>query len=173
MANCYKCAHQREIDALVGEQRRLETICRNCIIKEHGCGLSHGGVSFVSSDAAANPELVYRGRIAPDYVLPGEKRSVEVLSSPLNGSERNNLLLLLRNFAALSYDDAGLICSMLGGKTIDEVARERNISEQALHARWKKLIRDNPVWASLANGLIGKGVGRKKKEKLKQGEFDL
>lgn len=175
MANCLKCPHQREVDRLEKDRKRLEAICRDCIIGNHDCGLSHGGVSFVSSDAAKNPELVYKGRIARDWRpsnVPYEQPKVE---TPLNREERNNLLLLLNKFAELgaSYDDAGLICSMLAGKTIDQIAQERKISEQALHARWKKICKRDPTWESLANGLIGKGVGRKANKNLKQGELGL
>lgn len=175
MADCCKCIHQREIDQLETERKRLESICRNCIVGKHDCGLSHGGVSFVSSDAAADPELVYRGRIARDWVRPGVPREQPKLETPLGQKERDNLLMLLNKFAQLgsSYDDAGLICSMLAGKTIDEIARERNVSEQTLHARWKKICKKDPAWASLANGLIGKGVGRKPTKQVTQGEFDL
>jgi hypothetical protein len=175
LANCFKCPHQREVDRLEKERKRLEAICRNCIIKNHDCGLSHGGVSFVSSDSVPNPDIVYKGRIARDWQAPNAPNVQPKIESPLNQDERSNLLMLLNKFAELgsSYDDAGLICSMLAGKTIDQIAQERKISEQALHARWKKICKRDSTWESLANGLIGKGVGRKANKNLKQGELGL
>lgn len=41
--------------------------CLACRVNWESCGLSKGGVSWVHMDAAANPELVTMGRIAPDY----------------------------------------------------------------------------------------------------------
>lgn len=41
--------------------------CLSCKVAWKECGLSRKGVSWVSMDAAANPELVTMGRIAPDY----------------------------------------------------------------------------------------------------------
>ena len=71
MANCLKCAHAKEI-------ARLRDICLNCVIGKAECGLSHGGVSFVSMDAAKSPEMVTRGRVAPEY----STRSEPICSSP-------------------------------------------------------------------------------------------
>lgn len=167
MASCMKCPHRQDIE-------RLREICLNCTIGKPECGLSHGGVSFVSMDAPDRPDAVLYGRMAPDYVPPGKKVKRQKLDTPLGKQERDNLLVLLNKFAELGsdYDDAGLICSMLAGKTIDRIARERGMSIQAVHARWKRIIGDDPTWATLANGMIGKGRGRKPSRK-RQTQMEL
>ena len=157
MANCCKCSHAKEI-------ARLRDICLNCSIGKAECGLSHGGVSHVSMDAAADGSLVLRGRVAPDYVRPG-RRDEQRIETPLGPDERTNLLKVLVKFAELGadWDDAGLICSMLNGKTIDQIARERCVSPQTVHARWTRITTADPTWRSIANGMIGSGRGRKPK----------
>lgn len=164
MANCLKCAQAKEI-------ARLRDICLNCVIGKAECGLSHGGVSFVSMDAAKSPEMVTRGRVAPEYSTRSEPNVK--MDTPLGADERERLLLLLAKFAELSWDDAGLICSMLAGKTLDRIAQERKISPQALHARWTKLITRNPIWKALTNGMIGSGRGRKASAGPAQSQMEL
>lgn len=168
MANCCKCAH-------AGEIARLREICLKCSIGKAECGLSHGGVSFVSMDAAHDPASVLRGRVAADYAVPGA-REEQKIETPLGDKERQHLLQILTKFAELgaNWDDAGLICSMLAGKTLDQLARERGTSPQTLHARWKRIITADPTWKSIANGMIGRGRGRKPGEKEPtQLEFDF
>lgn len=149
----------------------MRDICLKCIIGKAECGLSHGGVSFVSMDAAKSPDTVTRGRIAPEY-SPRQEPNVK-LETPLGADERERLLLLLSKFAELSWDDAGLICAMLAGKTLDRIAQERKISPQALHARWTKLITRNPTWKALTNGMIGSGRGRKASAGPEQSQMEL
>lgn len=149
MANCLKCAHAKEID-------RLRKICLGCVIGGEGCGLSRKGVSHISLDAAAddhNREAILARRV--------RLHSSEVTETPLNADERKRYLELLNKFASLSYDEAGLICRMMGGATIEEVAKDRNELPQTVHSRWKAVCSREPAFLALANGMIGSGRGRK------------
>lgn len=160
MANCYKCAHAKEI-------ARLRKVCLECNIGQPGCGLSNGGVSHVSLDAAENPETVLtNGKVHPDWRAPG-KREPQTVNTELGAEERANLYRLLVKFAELgrNWDDAGLVCGMLAGKTLDQMARERGLSPQTVNSRWKRIIKAEPVFLALKNGMIGKGRGRKPKRK--------
>ena len=109
--------------------------------------------------------------VAPEYSTRSEPNVK--MDTPLGADERERLLLLLAKFAELSWDDAGLICSMLAGKTLDRIAQERKISPQALHARWTKLITRNPAWKALTNGMIGSGRGRKASAEPAQSQMEL
>ena len=149
MANCLKCQHAKEI-------ARLRDICLECPIGKDECGLSNAGRSFVSLDAARDENC--RDRMA----LKGLKREApQVVESPLNPSERENLLRVLCMFSSLSYDEAGMVCQMMQGRSLQQIANERGQSLQTVHARWKLLTKRNPAWLSLANGMIGSGRGRK------------
>ena len=161
MANCLKCAHAKAI-------ARLRKKCLACSIGQPSCGLSHGGRSFVSMDSVDNPALVLaKGGVAADFVLPGEVLAdkedplPEPVNTDLGADERENLLRVLSKFASLKWDDAGLVCRMLAGKTHEEIARERKVAPQNIHSRWKRVIKKDPVWEALANGMIGSGRGRK------------
>jgi len=168
MANCYKCAHAKAI-------ARLRKICLACNIGQPSCGLSNGGRSHVSLDAAENPDTVLtKGGVDPLYAKPGEKVEPPKIKTDLQGEERNNLLRILYKFADLTWDNAGLVCAMLSGKTLDEIAKERKRKPQTINSRWKRLIKSDPVWEALKNGMIGSGRGRKPDQKpFTQLEFDL
>jgi len=117
----------------------------------------------VSLDAAENPATVLRkGKVDSRWTPPGP-REPQKIETPLAGEERNNLLKVLTKFAELgsNRDDAGLVCGLLSGKTLDQLAREWGVSPQTVHSRWKKLIKADPAWLALKNGMIGKGRGRK------------
>lgn len=149
MANCTKCQHAKEIE-------RLRRKCLGCAIGKDGCGLSHAGRCVVSLDAARDANC--RDRIASRAVV--RERS-EVVETPLNPEERENLLRLLYMFSSLSYDEAGMVCRMMQGRTIQQIADERGQNIQVVHARWTAITARNPAWKSLANGMIGSGRGRK------------
>ena len=160
MANCAKCIYAKEID-------RLRDICLGCSIGKDGCGLSNAGHSVVSLDAASDEKCKHKI----------ERRRVftsapAVIETPLGAAERENLLRILYMFSSLSYDEAGTVCSMLAGKSLQQIATDRRQKIQTVHARWKFVCKRNPAWKSLANGMIGSGRGRKlKRKKLKQLDF--
>ena len=168
MANCAKCIHAKEID-------RLRDICLGCSIGKvnkdgsSNCGLSNAGHSFVSLDAARDANC--RDRIARH----GVQRDIPaVIESPLNPDEREHLLRVIYMFSSLSYDEAGMVCRMMGGATIDDVAKEAGELPQTVHSRWQSLCKREPAFLSLANGMIGSGRGRKPQPKReKQMEFTL
>ena len=162
MANCAKCRHAKEIE-------RLREICLGCAIGKDGCGLSKAGHSVISLDAARDANC--RDRIARH----GVQRDVPaVVESPLNPAERENLLRVIYMFSSLSYDEAGMVCRMMGGATIDDVAKEAGELPQTVHSRWQSLCKREPAFLSLANGMIGSGRGRKPQPKReKQMEFTL
>lgn len=89
------------------------------------------------------------------------RERAEVVETPLNPEERENLLRLLYMFSSLSYDEAGMVCRMMQGRTIQQIADERGQNIQVVHARWTAITARNPAWKSLANGMIGSGRGRK------------
>ena len=155
MANCAKCRHAKEIE-------RLRKICLGCSIGKvnkdgsSNCGLSKAGHSVISLDAAKDENC--RDRIARH----GVQRDVPaVVESPLNPAEREHLLRVIYMFSSLSYDEAGMVCRMMQGCSLQQIADERGQSLQTVHARWKSLTKRNPAWLSLANGMIGSGRGRK------------
>ena len=149
MANCAKCRHAKEIE-------RLREICLGCAIGKDGCGLSKAGHSVISLDAARDENC--RDRIARH----GVQRDVPaVIESPLNPDEREHLLRVIYMFSSLSYDEAGMVCRMMQGCSLQMIAGESGQSLQTVHARWKSLTKRNPAWLSLANGMIGSGRGRK------------
>ena len=162
MANCTKCQHAKAIE-------RLRRICLGCAIGKDGCGLSNAGRCVVSLDAARDENC--RDRI----MQRGTKRDAPaLLSSPLNPAERENLLRVIYMFSSLSYDEAGMVCRMMQGCSLQTIAGECGQSLQTVHARWKSLTKRNPAWLSLANGMIGSGRGRKPQPKReKQMEFTL
>lgn len=162
MANCTKCHHAKEID-------RLRRICLGCSIGKAGCGLSKAGRSFVSLDAARDANC--RDRITKRGV---KRDAPAVIESPLNPNERENLLRVIYMFASLSYDEAGMVCQMMQGRTIQQIANERGLDIQVVHARWKSITKRNPAWLSLANGMIGSGRGRKPQKQFEQPSlFDM
>ncbi len=149
MANCTKCQHAKAIE-------RLRRICLGCAIGKDGCGLSNAGRCVVSLDAARDENC--RDRI----MQRGTKRDAPaLLSSPLNPAERENLLRVIYMFSSLSYDEAGMVCRMLQGRSLQQIAEERGQSIQQVHARWKAITKRNRAWESLANCMIGSGRGRK------------
>lgn len=155
MADCTTCPHQKQI-------LRLQRICKDCVIGGKSCGLSNGGVCWVHTDAAKNPATVYKNRMAPLY-RPGGKADMDAVKSPCNPDERDRYLRLLQIFAELSWDDAGLVCAMLRGMEIDEIAKMRHVKYETIFLRWQKIKKANPAFGALANGLMGCGRGRKPK----------
>lgn len=140
-----------------------------CSIGGEGCGLSRKGVSFVSLDAAEddhNRDAILARRV--------ERHRPEIVQTPLGPEERERYLELLNKFAQLTYDEAGMVCRMMGGATIDDVAKEAGELPQTVHSRWQSLCKREPAFLSLANGMIGSGRGRKPQPKReKQMEFTL
>lgn len=150
MANCAKCRHAKEIE-------RLREICLGCAIGKDGCGLSNAGRCVVSLDAARDANC--RDRIAARH---GVQRDIPaVVESPLDSGERENLLRVIYMFSSLSYDEAGMVCQMMQGRGLQQISNERGQSIQAVHARWKALVKRDPAWETLANCMIGSGRGRK------------
>jgi len=90
----------------------------------------------------------------------------EIVESPLNPDERENLLRIIYKFSSLSYDEAGMVCRMMQGRSLRQIADERRQSIQAVHARWKALVKRDRAWETLATGMIGSGRGRKKVAKV-------
>ena len=161
MANCYRCAHAKEIE-------RLQKICLECSIGKEDCGLSHGGKSWVSMDATEKADLVLDGRTAPEYSVPeysplagigGEDEEEE---EPTQDEIDERLLSVVRLFADIPVGCADIVSGMLRGETLAEMAKASKSSIQALHQRWKRVCAANPVWHSIETGMIGRGIGRKK-----------
>lgn len=155
MANCYKCAHAKEIE-------RLRKICLECPIGGEGCGLSHGGSSHVSFDAAKNADLVLDGRVAPEYEVPEYSPIAEKPPDPAPDMD-DRMLELVRVFADIPVGCADVVSGMLRGETLAEMAKETKTSIQSLHQKWQRVCAKNPVWRSIETGMIGKGLGRKKR----------
>lgn len=156
---CHLCKYDG-VNALL--RKRGLPICKEA---ERAClrckdpGLPNDGVSWVHMDAAANPSTVYDKRTAPDYLpnAPDEHKCV------VEGPAREGILDLLRRFGGIPFDSAGVVCGMLAGKTLVEMAAEQKMSVQVLHAKWKRACAADPIWKAIENGMMGKGVGRKKK----------
>lgn len=131
--------------------------CRSC--KAVDMKDVHDGVSWVSLDAAACADTVTHTRIAPDYQPNRPMPHVEKIS----GAAREGVLDLIRRFSEIPYGSADVICGMLAGKTLADMVKEQKKPMQNLHAAWKRAIAKDPIWKTLENGMIGKGVGHKKK----------
>ena len=160
MANCTKCQHAKEI-------ARLRDICLGCAIGKDGCGLSNSGHCVISLDAAKDENC--RDRITTRGAV---RDTPAVLQSPLNPQERENLLRVIYMFSSLSYDEAGMVCRMMQGRSLQQIADERGQSIQTMHARWKAITKRDKAWESLANCMIGSGRGRKPEaKKLEQLEL--
>jgi len=69
----------------------------------------------------------------------------------------------LEPFTRLNDAEAVLVCAMMRGETVTEIARRIGELPQTTHFRWLRLLRKNPVWRVIATGNIGKGQGRKPK----------
>ena len=166
MANCLKCPH---ID-------RLRAACIDCPIGKDGhkgnplgCGISNKGITYISLDAARDENC--RDRMLAHPLRP---QYPEVVETPLNPKERENLLRVLCMFGSLSYDEAGLVCRMMAGASVTEIAQERGISEQTVYSRWLAVTKRDPSWKALASGMIGSGRGRKagQRQRVQMSLFD-
>lgn len=162
MANCTKCQHAKEID-------RLRDICLGCAIGKDGCGLSNAGRCVVSLDAAKDENCrdLMLSRVAVDYVR--RKAGADNLWN-VPAAALPYVRAALYPFSALSDSAAALVCRMLRGERLVDIANAQGLTIQTVHARWKSLIRRNPVWKSLANGMIGSGRGRKSKRAQPRGK---
>lgn len=69
----------------------------------------------------------------------------------------------LAPFVMLKPEHVTVIVGMLDRKTLSEIAKETGLTIQALHMKWQNANRQNPFWYAIRNGMMGKGVGRKKK----------
>ena len=69
---------------------------------------------------------------------------------------------LARPFLRLKKpEDVKLVCSMLRGEWLRDIAKRWGTSIQTIHLRWKRIIKADPAWRSIASGMIGRGRGRK------------
>lgn len=167
---CHLCRYNG-VNALLAERGlplcpEAERACLSC----RDPGLPNDGVSWVHLDAAASPDSVCAGRIAPECVQCGGEDAPECV--PCGGEAREMALDLLRRFGALPYDSAGVVCGMLAGKTLTQIASETRQSVQSLHAKWKRACAADPTWRAIENGMMGKGLGRKPKGGGRRRTFD-
>lgn len=158
---CHLCKYNGVNERLKNQGLPLDEEAERACLSCQGVDMKdiHDGQSWVSIDAAENPATVYSGRVAPDYA-PGERvKHPEIVS----GKAREGLLDILRMFADIPFGSADVVCGMLAGKTLAELSQESKKTIQALHAAWKRACEVNPKWKAIENGMMGKGVGRKKK----------
>lgn len=165
---CHLCRYSG-VNALLSERglplcEEAERACLAC----RDPGLPNDGVSWVHMDAAANPATVYAHRAAPDYAPNGRSRPREISGE----RAREGVLDLLRRFGEIPYGSADVVCGMLRGKTLAELSAETRQSIQSLHARWRRACEADPVWRAIENGMMGKGVGRKRGSGTKARTFD-
>lgn len=154
MPACHKCPHQQEID-------RLRTICAAC---PGASELSRSHVSLNASPDGTGDKLISREGVAPEWF--SAKSASHESKVDLPPVARDYLFRVLREFSSLSDGQAVIVCRMLRGETITQMARSMKISKVAVFARWKSLCDRSPVWASLANGSMGlRGGGRKPRQK--------
>ena len=158
---CHLCQHngvnvRRRAEGLPLSQEAVAA-CLSCkaVKMEH----IHDGVTWVSMNAANNPDAVLRRRCAPDYAPNAKLRHREAVSGEL----RDDILDVIRRFGDIPFGCADIVSGMLAGKTLADMSKESGRSIQALHAAWKRVCAKDPIWRSIENGLIGKGVGRKRK----------
>ena len=71
----------------------------------------------------------------------------------------------LEPFAAIGEKDAVVLASMMRVELIGTIAKRQGVNYESVFLRWQKLNRINPAFGALANGVMGKGRGRKPKAK--------
>ena len=149
---CHNCPHDAEI-------AKLRETCLKCT-RCNGDHVKVASWSRVSLDAARDDGCrgLILGRTARDY-RPRDPTPCNPVNIP--DDVYQYLMAVLEPFAGLDNLGAALVCAMLRGETLTEIARREGVTLQAMHSRWKTLLRRNPIWAAIANGMIGSGRGRK------------
>ena len=150
-AGCHSCPHGAEIERL----RETCLKCKRC----DGDFVKLSGLSRVSIDAAGDEACAEKmlSMRSPDY-SPG-KPSVSRVDVPKEVLPY--LLRIVEPISQLKDKDVLLIVAMLRGERLTDIARRTGRSLQAVHARWKKILRHYPAWKVFATGMIGSGRGRK------------
>lgn len=149
---CHNCPHDAEIARL----RKTCLACRRC----NGDRVKIGEWTHVSLDAAGDEACAEKilAYVPPDYVPrePSPRSRVDVPDYVLP-----YLLRIMELFVRLRDKELLLLAAMMRGERLIDIVHRTGLSMQAVHARWKALVERNPVWLSLANGMIGSGRGRK------------
>ena len=151
---CHKCPHKEQIEA--ARSRCLS--CTRC----NGDRVKIGDASMVHLDAMENEHgvevaLALSRRLYNPADDTGDSRT-DVPADVLPWLER-----ALEPFTRLTDPEALLVCAMMRGETVAEIARRIGELPQTTHFRWQRLLQKNPLWRVIANGDIGKGKGRKPK----------
>lgn len=148
---CHNCPHDAEIARL----RETCLACRRC----NGDRVKIGSLSHISLDAASDENCRDRilMHVSVDYAPNAAMSSI----ADVPDNVRPYLLRFAELFVRLNAEDVLLLAAMMRGERLVDIARRTGVSLQAVHARWKKIIRLHPIWEAIATGMIGSGRGRK------------
>ena len=162
-AGCHNCPHDAEI-------RRLRETCLAC----KRCGgdkVRLGGWTHVSLDAPRDAACAAKmlSMVPADYVprSPSPRTRVDVPDDVLP-----YLLRIIEPVTRLKNEHLLLLAAMMRGERLADIAQRTGLSLQTLHARWKSILRQNPIWRTLATGMIGSGRGRKPRKAAQSAERD-
>jgi len=149
---CHNCPHDAEIARL----RETCLACRRC----NGDRVKIGEWTRVSLDAGKDEACAEKilAHVPPDYAPrePAPRSRVDVPDCVLP-----YLLRVMEPFSGLRDKDVLLLVAMMRGERLVDIARRDGLTLQAVHERWQRMLRKNPIWAAVATGMIGSGRGRK------------
>lgn len=151
---CHNCPHKEQIEA--ARSRCLS--CTRC----NGERVHIGDASMVHLDAMEDEHGVEVAlALSRSHYNPAHDTGESLADVPpdvLPWLER-----ALEPFTRLTDSEAVLVCAMMRGETVAEIARRIGELPQTTHFRWRRLLQKNSVWKAIATGDIGKGKGRKPK----------
>jgi len=116
--------------------------CLSCRVDGKTCGLSHRGVSWVSLDAAASPEMVTRGRLAPDYA-PRDPSAP--LLAGVSDADADAMKLMLCEISAIAgTPELAILFGVFHRFTFARIADECGLSVREVRQRWRDFLRRSP-----------------------------
>ena len=149
---CHNCPHNAEIERL----RKICIRCKRC----SGDRVRVGSWTHVSIDAARDEACAEKmlSMTPPDYA---PRRQMRLSRVAMPDTVLPYLLRIVEPVKLLNDKDLLLLAAMMRGERLADIARRTGVTLSAVHERWKKILRHNPIWRTLATGMIGSGRGRK------------
>lgn len=155
MPQCNRCRHQADIDKLERERARLARICGKC---RGPCDDAHDGQTIISFDSAKDSAQILAP--APDYAPRASRRELRLVG--LSDEARDAALEALRPFTELKPAEAIVVCCMMRGEWLINIAKTLGISKQLVWLVWKRICHRNPIWYAIRTGMIGVRKGGRK-----------
>lgn len=144
MPSCHKCPHQGEIE-------KLRAICLACQGPRDD---SHGGVSFVSIDAAGGSAKILRP--APDYNPGGERAGTgSRFEEEVPPELRPYILGILKPFWQMDFWEWVVIGGKIRGMSDKEIAEATGQSKQMVWEVGERVARKHARLGGIRTGLDG------------------